>query len=278
MAPRRSGRTPKPTAKYAAFKAAPKRKPRVPRPTKALTTAIQRVVNRNVETKYVMYRPYSNSAGLMLNTNFTQAINSSGEAYALIPPISLGDGDHQRTGNVINPTSLTIKGFVSLLDNAADSASLDVDIYILRHKAIKDVAYQTQLGNFGDLLNSGDGLNVGYDGSWTHSAMPINTSTYQLLKHKKIRLEKGWGDVNTYISLAAEARAAYNIAPRHQKNFSIKVKLPKKLQYKADTDTTPSMDYPFMVIGWNVPSNLDTTSSNQIIKVTATSHLYYKDA
>jgi len=213
-----------------------------------------------------------------LNTNFTQAINSSGEAYALIPPISLGDGDHQRTGNVIMPTSLTIKGFVSLLENAVDSAFLDVDIYVLRHKAIKDVAYQTQLGNFGDLLNSGDGLNVGYDGSWTHSAMPINSSTYSVLAHKKIRLEKGWGDVNTYISLAAEARASYNTAPRHQKNFTIKVKMPKRLQYKADTDTTPSMDYPFMVIGWNVPTNLDTTSSNQIIKATATTHLYYKDA
>jgi len=214
----------------------------------------------------------------MLNTNFTQAINSSAEAYALIPPITLGDGDHQRTGNVIAPTSLTVKGFVSLLENAVDSAFLDVDIYILRHKSIKDVRYETQLGNFADLLNSGDGLNVGYDGSWTHSAMPVNTSTYQLLKHKKIRLEKGWGDVNTYISQAAEARASYNVAPRHQKNFSIKVKMPKKLQYKSDADSTPSMDYPFMVIGWNVPTNLDTTQSQQIIKATCTTHLYYKDA
>jgi hypothetical protein len=128
------------------------------------------------------------------------------------------------------------------------------------------------------LLNAGNGLNVGYDGSWTNSAMPVNGSTYQLIKHKKIRLEKGWGDVNTYISLAAEARAAYNPAPKHQKNFTIKVKMPKKLQYKSDADTTPSMDYPFMVLGWNVPTNLDTTSSNQIIKCTATTHLYYKDA
>jgi len=179
---------------------------------------------------------------------------------------------------VINPTSLTIKGFVSLLENATASAFLDVDIYILRHKAIKDVRYETQLGNFADLLNSGDGLNVGYDGSWTNSAMPINTSTYQLIKHKKIRLQKGWGDVNTYISLADESRAAYNTNTGHQKNFTIKVKMPKVLKYKADPDTTPSMDYPFMVIGWNVPSNLDTTSSQQIIKCTATTHLYYKDA
>lgn len=224
-----------------------------------------------------MYRPYNNSSGLMLNTNFTQAINSSAEAYALIPPITLGDGDHQRTGNVIAPTKLTVKGFVSLLENATASAFLDVDIYILRHKSIKDVRYETQLGNFADLLNSGDGLNVGYDGSWTHSAMPINTSTYQLLKHKRIRLEKPWGDVNTYISSADESRAAYNTA-KHQKNFSITVKMPKKLQYKSDADTTPSMDYPFMVIGWNVPTNLDTTISQQIIKATATTHLYYKDA
>lgn len=282
MAPRRSGRQAKPTAKYAAYKAAlvskPRGVPRPVRPTKALTKVVNNLINRKIETKYVMYRPYSNSAGLMLNTNFTQAINNAGEAYALIPPISLGDGDHQRTGNVINPTSLTVKGFVSLLENAVDSAFLDVDVYILQHKAIKDVAYQTQLGTFGDLKNSGDGLNVGYDGSWTNSIMPINTSTYQLLGHKRLRLQKGWGDANTYISQAAEARAAYNENPHHQKSFTFKVKLPKKLQYKADTDTTPSMAYPFMVIGWNVPTNLDTTSSTQIIKATATTHLYYKDA
>jgi len=276
---RRSGRAPKTTARYSEYKNTLVKKTKqgaVAKPP--LTQAIQRVINRNVETKYVMYRPYNNTSGLMLNTNFTQAINSSAEAYALIPPIQLGDGDHQRTGNVIAPTSLTIKGFVSLLENASDSAFLDVDIYILRHKAIKDVTYQTQLGNLADLLNAGNGLNVGYDGSWTNSAMPVNGSTYQLIKHKKIRLEKGWGDVNTYISLAAEARAAYNPAPKHQKNFSIKVKMPKKLQYKSDADTTPSMDYPFMVLGWNVPTNLDTTTSNQIIKCTATTHLYYKDA
>jgi len=249
----------------------------VPRPTKALRSVVNRMINRKIETKYVMYRPYNNDSGLMLNTNFTQAINSSGEAYALIPPISLGDGDHQRTGNVINPTSLTVKGFVSLLENAVDSAFLDVDVYILRHKSIKDVRYQSQLGNFADLKNSGDGLNVGYDGSWTHSIMPINTSTYQVLGHRRLRLQKGWGDANTYISLAAEARAAYNENPSHQKSFTFKVKMPKRLLYKTDADTTPSMDYPFMVIGWNVPTNLDTTSSNQIIKATATTHLYYKD-
>jgi len=212
------------------------------------------------------------------NTNFTQAINSSAEAYALIPPVAIGSGDHQRDGNIIAPTSLTVKGFVSLLQNNLDSAMLDVDIYILRHKAIKDVSYQGQLGNLADLLNSGDGTNVGYDGSWRHSAMPINDSTYTLVKHKRIRLQKGFGDANTYRSLAGDSVASYNAMPQLQKNFSIKVKMPKLLRYKNDSDTTPSMDYPFMVIGWNIPTNLDTTSSLQIIAASATTHMYYKDA
>ena len=243
-----------------------------------LSKAISRVINRNIETKYVSYRPYNNVSGPLYKTSFTQAINSSNEAYALIPPITVGSGDHQRDGNEIRPVSLTVKGFVSLLENADDSAFLDVDIYILRHKSIKDVNYQLQLGNLGDLLNAGNGLNTGYDGSWTHSAFPINTSTYTLLKHKKIRLQKGWGDANTYISRANESVAAYNAFPQHQKNFSFKVPLPASLKYKNDTDTTPSMDYPFMVIGWNVPTNLDLNDSLQIISASATTHLYYKDA
>jgi len=248
-------------------------------PSAPLTRAIQRVINRNVETKYVAYRPYNAVTGQVNNTNFSQAINASTEAFALIPPIQLGDGDHQRTGNVIKPTSLTVKGFVSLLANMPDTAIIDVDIYILRHRAIKDVNYYAQLGNFADLLNSGDGLNVGYDGSWTASAMPVNASTYTCLAHRKIRLEKGYGDANTFISRGdPTAVGSYDAYPRLQKNFSIKVKMPQTLKYKTDADTTPVGDYPFMVIGWNTPTNLDTTSSIQIIKATATTHLYYKDA
>jgi len=248
------------------------------RPTAALTQAVKRIVNKKIETKYVSFYPYNKVSGNLNATNFTQAINSSNEAYSLIPPVTIGSGDHQRDGNVINPTSLVVKGFVSLLENNISSAFVDVDIYILRHKAIKDVAYETQLGNLADLLNSGDGLNVGYDGSWRHSAMPINTSTYVLVKHKKIRLYKGWGDTNTYISGASEQVASYFANGKQQQNFSFKVKMPKRLQYKNDTDSTPSMDYPFMVIGWNVPTNLDTTSSINVIKASATTHMYYKDA
>jgi len=247
--------------------------------SKTLTRAIQRVVNKNVETKFVMYRPYNAITGQLKSTNFTQAINSANEAYALIPPIAIGDGDHQRTGNVIRPKSLTVKGYVTLLNNDANSYCIDVDVYILRHKAIKDVNYYAQLGNLADLLNSGDGLNLGYDGSWTNSSMPINTSTYQLIKHKKIRLSKGWGDANTAFSGADPGNnAAYDAYPQVQRNFSIKVNMPSVLKYKSDTDQTPVGDYPFMLIGWNTPTNMDNTASGQVIQATCTTHLYYKDA
>jgi len=212
-------------------------------------------------------------------TNFTSAINSSAEAYALIPPITIGSGDHQRDGNVIAPTSLTVKGWVSLPANDANTWLCDVDIYILRHKAIKDVAYETQIGNMADLLNSGNGLNVGYDGSWTHSAFPINSSTYTLVKHKRIRLQKGWGDAQTFLSGGnPDVVGAYNTNPQLQKNFSIKVKMPKLLKYKNDTDSTPSMDYPFMVIGFNSPTNLTAETTLNRIQASATTHMYYKDA
>ena len=56
-----------------------------PRPQRALTTAIKRVVNKNMETKYVSFYPYSNSQGTLNGTNFTPAITSAGECYALIP-------------------------------------------------------------------------------------------------------------------------------------------------------------------------------------------------
>jgi len=108
--------------------------------------------------------------------------------------------------------------------------------------------------------------------------MPINTSTYSLIKHKKIRLSKGWGDVNTALSGGSTSGASYEAGSKSQRSFSVKIKMPKKLQYKSDADTTPSMDYPFMVIGWNSPDNLDTTGSLFTVQATATTHMYYKDA
>lgn len=249
------------------------------RPTKALTAAVNRIVNKKIETKYVQYRPYNTVTGQLYKTNFTQAINSSNEAYSLIPPVHIGAGDHQRIGTVISPVSLTVKGHIGIISNSPDSAFIEADIYILRHKAIKDINYQLQLGNLNDLLNSGDGTNVGYDGSWTHSTMPVNTSTYTLVKHKKIRLQKGYGDANTMFSRAnPEGSACYSDMPRHRATYSIKVRMPKKLQFKNDTDLTPSNDYVFMVIGFNSPTNLDTNDSIQIIDSSATTHLYYKDA
>lgn len=277
---RQSSRQPKPTAKYSAYKQSlvktTKTSGVVAKPV--LRKAIQRVVNSNVETKYVSFYPYSNSQGTLNGTNFTPAITTAGECYALIPPIRVGPGDHQRIGQTIQPTSLTVKGFVSLFGNQADSFDILVDIFFLTSKTLKDQQQQGIL-DMNQLLNNGDGTNAQYDGSYVHGNYPLNTTAFSLIKRKTIRLTKPFGNMNTALCGGDPVNTANYSSEKYSKTFSVKIPLPKNLKYLTDADTTPTNAFPFVCLGWRNASNCDASGiTNQLIKSTMMTHLYYKDS
>lgn len=241
-------------------------------------TYVARQINRHAETKYVAANPYNTSSGLLKATNFSAGITSNAEAYALIPPVTQGEGDHQRIGNIIKPTSLTVKGFVSLLGNDTNSYCIDVDVFILQSKTFKSQYSESQI-DIPSMLNRGDGSNTYYDGSFLNSTFPVNTSLFQVLKHKKIRLTKPYGNMNTAICGGSPEAVANYSSEKYSKNFSFKVPLPVSLKYDLDAQTVCQNSYPFMVIGWNSPNNCDGGDSNlNIIKATAISQMYFKDS
>lgn len=242
-------------------------------------TYVARQIDRNAETKYVSQQPYSTQSGLMNKTNFTAGITSNAECYAVIPPVTQGQGDHERIGNIITPKSLKVKGFVSLIGNQTDSFWIDVDIWILTSKTLKS-QYQESSLDMNSLLNAGNGLNTQYDGSFLNSTFPINTSLFTVLRHKKIRLTKPYGNMNTAIcGGSAEVVANYS-SEKFSSLFNFDVPLPAKLKYDLDVQTIPSNYYPFMVIGYNVPANCDASGigNTNTVMVTANSCLYFKDS
>jgi len=250
-----------------------------PAPSKALTKAVTTIVKRQQETKYVSDALFNNSSSptqLVNFTGFNGPINSTAEMYACIPRLTQGTGDHQRIGNQIRPTSLRVKGIVSLQTNSTESVHASVDIYFVTSKVIKsELRYNSVL--IQKLLNLGDGNNTDYDGTTLKAEMPINTSEFTLLKHKRIILKKTADSPNSY---ADASRPAISTTEPHSRHFDIKIPMPKTLTYQTDANTTPSTYYPFMVLGWNYGDN-NGGSSPQLagmVNVQAQSFLYYKDA
>lgn len=275
MAPRRSGRTPKPTAKYAAYKSSMNKKPRVSKPIK---TAIARAIRGSQETKYVSSALTAQNGTTNLSTfvGFSSAITSTTEMYSCIPRITQGVGDHQRVGNQIRPTNLKVKGIVSLNSRASDSLHCCVDIYFLTSKQIKSELQYSQV-LIQRLLNKGDGTNTDYNGQTFNQMLPINTSEFTLLKHKRILLTKVQNSPNSEATAATAAVAGPN---PYMKSFSVKIPCPKRFTYQTDAQLYPASYYPFMVLGYTWYDNNGGSAPNQTSTVVcqAQSQLYFKDA
>lgn len=250
-----------------------------PTPSKALTQAVTTVIKRKQETKFVSDALFNNSASpttLQTFVGFNGQIASTSEMYACIPRLTQGAGDHQRIGNQIQPTSLTVKGLVSLQSRSAESAHAVVDIYFLTSKQVKtELLYASTL--ITKLLNNGDGTNTDYDGTTYHAEKPINTSEFTLLKHKRIILDKSSDSPNSYADLTG---AASSVIKSYSKHFNVKIPMPKSLTYQTDANTTPASYYPFMVIGWNFGDNNGGSfpALPGMVNLQAQSFMYYKDA
>lgn len=247
--------------------------------SKALTTVVQKILNRQDETKYVVNALYSAQASSNLGTftAFTSAITSSSEAYNCIPQVAQGTDDYQRVGNQIQPVSLVVKGTVSLLPTNLNSEAVYADIYFLTCKNVKDQRDQAQLP-ITTLLNYGNGTNGQYDGTSFISASPINKTQFTQLRHLRIKLVKVKGDPNAALTGTATADASVSPAT-YSNTFSVKITLPKKLTYEAAGDVWPTNSYPFMVAGFHgVDTTGDTAPINPRIRIQAQAQMYYKDA
>jgi len=242
-----------------------------------LRQAVEKVIKSNLESKFAIGAPFNNSGGSLIQfTAFTSGITSFNECYNLIPIIPQGTNDFQRVGQQIEPRSLTTKVHVTLNELNTNSESLYVDVYFCTSKILKSFDLIGQIPT-AELLNSGDGNNVAYDGTSYTANYPINRSKFTLIKHKRILLQKGAGDPNVALTGSAGPIAADTFS--YQKTFSVSIPLPKKLTYLNAGSTTPSNYFPFMMVGFH---GSDTTGNsgpvNARVYVQAQSHMYYKDA
>lgn len=246
------------------------------KPTKALTQAVNKIVNRKIETKFKIDAPYNYTTNQTLEdfVQFSTAITSTNELFALIPKVSQGTDDYQRVGQTIQPKSLKVNIQCAL--GTANSCQIVADFFFLTAKNVKDIKLTNQILT-GNLLNDGQGGNIPYDGTSYTAMCPINSSEFTLIKRKRVILRKGGYDYNTMYSGGGPATdtMTYNSAM-----FSVKIPLPKKLTYLTAADLQPTNSFPFMMVGFHAIDNFGNIALTPTIPlyVQAQSQLYFKDA
>jgi len=239
-----------------------------------LRSEVKKIVEGTQETKMVIAAPRNANTATNLEqfTNFTSAITSTNEVYALIPPVFQGSDDHQRVGNQIQPVSLTTKVNVTLVNG---SASVYADIYFVTAKAVKSYGLTNNVPT-GQLLNDGQGANVAYDGTSYTAMLPINKSEFTVLHKRRIKLQSALGDPNT--ALSGGGGASTSVFP-YSASFSVKIPLPSKLVFEDNIKDYPTNSFPMMMVGFcGTDTYGNTAPVSARIQVQAQSHLYYKDA
>ena len=243
--------------------------------TKAVTLAVQRLVKGDEETKYV-------AETLVDNQMFNSGIGSTNplvpnEMYRCIPTVSQYSGDasksYARIGKVIEPIGCKVHFRFTFDARDANARDLRVVLYMLDSKTWR--AYQSGSPSQATpttFLDNGQGSNVRFQGTYLDSIKPIDKDGWRLLHKKVFTIKKGMGLLND--NTPSTSQGSYSV-----KEFSLKVKMPKKLQYE-ETATTPAHYAPVWCAAYYYPDqtapDLDLTPG--CLMVSARTEMWYKDS
>jgi hypothetical protein len=242
--------------------------------------AIQKVIKGESEYKYVAEpcRNLSGTSSLAQYTAFSSGITATTEIYAAIPRVAQGDSGHQRIGDTINPTSCSIHlDFTHPSYNENQSLDKTIHVFLMESVSVKDLANYTAIP-ITQMLDNGQGGNVGFDGTSYVSMFPVQRKAFRVLKHKKFRLVKNFGrsqgSSSTDLAGVTDSKLAMDTS---YKRISMRVKLPKKLKYEGVNARYPSNSAPFFVIGWTNNWALDAASNVINLNVIGRTEMSYKD-
>lgn len=269
--------------------------------SKALTSAITRVISKKAESKVAMLYGSTQSFpqdGLFANRGFSvqnQFISSTtSDMKLLLPYVAQGTNENERIGEQVSPTSLRIDGLVKVsLTNLTTPAPTDIFVvlYVLTHKVYK--SYEGLLGspaippatgfvggnNFNQLLKNGENATTNFTGNWWAAHQPVADQYYNVLAKKIIRLR--------FAGLYTSGGQSVSIANSHdyQANWSLTLtqkQLPAHLKYPETTSTgafiNQPLNYaPFLCMGYYNADGNNTSTPQAVVEQTYTTRLAYKD-
>jgi len=207
---------------------------------------------------------------------FSSAITGTGEIYAAIPRTSQGNDDYQRRGNQLYCRSVHVK-----LDVCAkvwnDNSSQDrtVHIFLLTAKSVKSLDNYTAIP-ITQLLNKGDGTNVGFDGLQLHAQYPVNTSEFTVLRHIQKRMVQGFGQSKGTTAATAGTTDSVISPAASYAHINMKVNVPKVFKYDRQSQEYPTNTAPFIVIGFT-DNNTVTSAPLDYVQVMGQTQMYFTD-
>lgn len=272
--------------------------------TKRVKAIASRVVDAKAETKMVGFfngpvaatSPPANSNGWLadaLPVAQNQIITSNPtDILKLIPDVSPGNGDNQRTGRYIMPTAASVRCKVMLAPNTTGStgwASPQISAYDLTFVAylLQSVSFKNYRdlyveNDFGKMLDDLSGGTCNFDGSYSAANLPVEKGYYKVLAKKRKQLRSSGlftapGGVITQVS-------NNNSAPLvHEWTWNLKKHLPKKLIYPESTvsvaqgQNEPLNSSIFWCVGYYRTDGTGRGGSDIILNQEYTSIMKYKD-
>lgn len=243
---------------------------------KSTTVAlIKSVIARQEETKFVSDL-VANRVGQNSQIGFSDLI-------PCLPRITQDQGtgsSYERLGRKISVRRSEFHIDIGMADVSRGN-NIIVHMWILTNKQVKKYNLLSSTNTLtGGLLLAGSSSNYqAYNGYAQDSMLPINSSQFGVLHHKKFFLGKNTGTLQD--STTAGNQPAFTHALN--KRFVFKLKCPKVWTYEQDegvprTEWYPNNWAPFCVIGYQHVSNTDPDYYNQDLTVTARANVHYDDA
>lgn len=253
----------------AAKKSAPKTKT-------AQVALIKSVIARENETKFrselVSDRVTHNS-----QIGFADIINC-------LPKLVQDQGEgaiYERLGRKIKPVKHQFQIEVAMSD-VSRSNNIIVHMWILKNRQVNDFARldSTNTPTSRLLMLGSSAQYQSYNGYAQDAMLPINTSQFVQLYHKKFFLGKNTGVLQDSTTAGNQPTFAVGNLVR---KFVFNLKTPAMLTYEQDNNSPRTIYYPsnyapFCVVGYQHVSNGDPDYTNQDIIVTARANLFFDDA
>ena len=272
--------------------------------TKAKAVAHSLTKNQKLEVKKLALGKIETKYCSDININLKNQIIANNipltNFYACIPAIGQGDGQNQRSGNVVSDAVVRVQLEFWLRNLSTFTNLWRVKIFVLESKRIKAVsnmydATGVQLGNTGPLLNNGDGNMVNWltstlgEDNQQYDKMPVNTDDYTVLHTKSFDLTKNVGSSNGGLSLIGslpgdpvQVIAQNPNLGKSTKKVNFKIKI-KKLLYDNTTINTIGGAYPtnhnifLFIVAWDPTYTITPSPTNSTPLFSVRNDIYFKD-
>lgn len=221
--------------------------------------AVKAVIHSQAEDKQVFIQSGNNL------TYFNSGINAVGDMLQIVPAVTQGTGDSNRSGDQIRSKNLNVKGFVRLVTNeVADSTALPQVMVRLMVVSMKQCSSYNATA-FGpalaQLLRKGNTTSA-FSGVLSDLYAPINTDAWTVHHDQKFYLNQSY--MNAQGSSPPSTYLMHDIK-NTIKFFNINVKCKNKLlKYDSGVNSgqTPVNFAPYLLLGY---AYLDGTTSGDVL-------------